>query len=186
MDSAIQAKEMLNSDRIRLIDSTTTSMAQGFQALETARAAADGASLAECAALAESLREKTGVLFVVDTLKYLHLGGRIGGGARFLGTALNLKPVLELVNGRVEAIQRVVSKQKAIDRILDLVDQRIAGRTPLHIASLHARASVEAATILERAKERFHPVEGFITEVSPVVGVHAGPGTVGLAFLAGE
>jgi fatty acid-binding protein DegV len=94
--------------------------------------------------------------------------------------------VLELVNGRVEAIQRVVSKQKAIDRILDLLEQRIAGRTPLHIASLHAAAPVEAAAILERAKERFHPLEGFITEVSPVVGVHAGPGTVGLAFLAGK
>ncbi|MDD5367684.1 MAG: DegV family protein [Anaerolineaceae bacterium] len=186
MASAIQAKENLKSDRIQLIDSNTTSMAQGLEALETARAAADGASLSECVALAETLRNHTGVLFVVDTLKFLHLGGRIGGGARFLGTALNLKPVLELVNGRIEAIQRVVSKRKAIDRILDLVELRIAGRTPLHIATLHARAPEEAEALLDRAKERFHPVEGFVTELSPVVGVHVGPGTLGLAFLAGR
>ncbi len=161
-------------------------MALGFPALQVARAAEQGASLRQCEELALRLRGLTGVLFVVDTLKYLHLGGRIGGGVRFLGTALDLKPILELTGGKIEGIERVRNKRKAIDRILDLVEQRIAGRTPLRLATLHAMAYNEAAELLERARERFHPVESYVTEVSPVVGVHAGPGVVGLAFLAGE
>lgn len=185
MQSALQAQEALHSDRVAVVDSTTTAMAMGFQVLLAARAAEQGATLAECVDLVERNRNNTGIMFVVDTLKYLHMGGRIGGGTRFLGTALNLKPILELVDGRVEAIQRVVSKRKAVDRILDLVEQRIAGRTPVHISSLHAKAPEESHVLIERAVERFHPVEAYETDVSPVVGVHAGPGTVGLAFLAG-
>ncbi len=141
IQSALQANEMLNSNRIAIVDSTSTSMALGFQTLLVARAAEQGASLEECKTLAERSRDHIGLLFVVDTLKYLHLGGRIGGGARFLGTALNLKPILEVVNGRIEAIERVRTKRKAVDRILDLVEQRIGGRKPLYLAALHAKAS---------------------------------------------
>jgi DegV family protein with EDD domain len=186
LQSAIQARAQSPAGRVSVVDSYATSMSMGFQALEIARAAEQGASLAECEDLALHLRTLGGTLFVVDTLKYLHLGGRIGGGARFLGTALDLKPILELTDGRIEAIERVRSKTKAIDRVLAIIEQRIAGRKPLHLATLHAKAYNEAVELLERAKERFHPVESYVTEVSPVVGVHAGPGVVGLAFLAGS
>jgi DegV family protein with EDD domain len=184
--SATQALSQAPAGRVVVVDSFATSMTLGYQALEVARAAQAGASLSECEDLALRLRTHGGTLFVVDTLKYLHLGGRIGGAARFLGTALDLKPILELTGGRIEAIERVRNKRKAIDRLLDIAEQRIAGRTPLHLATLHARAYNEATELLERAKQRFHPVESYVTEVSPVVGVHAGPGVVGLAFLAGE
>jgi len=185
IQSAVQAVEMLNTDRVAIVDSTSVSMALGFQTLLAARAAEQGASLQECKALAEKTLDKVGVLFVVDTLKYLHLGGRIGGGARFLGTALNLKPILEVINGRIEAIERVRTKRKAVERILDLLEQRIAGRQPLYISALHAKAAAEASDLLDHACKRLHPVESYLTEVSPVVGVHTGPGVVGLAFLAG-
>jgi DegV family protein with EDD domain len=185
MDSALQAQDMIHSSRIAIVDSRTTSMAMGFQVLEAARAAESGATLAEAKDQAERAADNAGVFFVVDTLKYLHLGGRIGGGARFLGTALNLKPILELVDGHVEAIQRVISKRKATDRIFDLVGERIGKRTPIHLATIHANAREEAETLLQRVVDCYHPVESYITEVSPVLGVHAGPGTVGLAFMAG-
>jgi DegV family protein with EDD domain len=185
LQSAIQARMQAPAGRVAVVDSYATSMTLGFQALEVARAARAGASLAECEDLALRLRNQGGTLFVVDTLKYLHLGGRIGGAARFLGTALDLKPILELTGGRIEAIERVRNKRKAIDRVLDITEQRIAGRKPLHLATLHAMAYNEAAELLDRACARFHPVESYVTEVSPVVGVHAGPGVVGLAFLAG-
>jgi len=186
LQAALQAQTQVPSGRVAVVDSTATSMAMGFPALQVSRAAAEGANLSQCEALALHLRAQCGLLFVVDTLKYLHLGGRIGGGARFLGTALNLKPILELTGGRIEAIERVRSKRKAIDRILDLVEERIGGRAPLRLAALHAMAYNEAAEMLDRARERLHPVESYVTEVSPVVGVHAGPGVVGLAFTAGE
>jgi len=183
--SAIQAKDQMPDVTLEIVDSNTIAMALGFHALTAARAANDGASLEECKALAEKAREHTGVVFAVDTLEFLHRGGRIGGANRFLGTALNIKPLLEVVGGRVEAIERVRTRKKSINRLLELVEERIAGRTPLRLATLHANAPDEAKELLIRAEEMFDVEESFLTEVSPVVGTHAGPGTVGLAYMAG-
>jgi DegV family protein with EDD domain len=183
--SAVQARENFPGAPIEIVDSYTTAMAMGFQVLSVARAAAEGATLAECKALAEEARKHTGVVFAVDTLEFLHRGGRIGGGSRFLGTALNIKPILEVVNGRVEAVERVRTRQKSLDRLLDLVQERIADRKPVRLATLHAQAPEEAQKLLEMGGKRFDAVESIFSEVSPVVGTHAGPGTVGLAFMAG-
>jgi DegV family protein with EDD domain len=125
----------------------------------------------------------------VATLEYLRRGGRIGGAQAFLGTALNLKPILELRNGRVEAIERVRTMGKTIDRLIDLFEERVGGRRPVHIGVLHAKAPEEARLLLERTRERFSSSdisEAVLAEVSPVVGAHAGPGTLGLAFMIGQ
>jgi fatty acid-binding protein DegV len=79
----------------------------------------------------------------------------------------------------------VRTKTKALERMLDLIEERIGKRTPVRLATVHAAAPDEAAKVLETAKARFSPVEAFLTEASPVVGTHAGPGTVGLAYCAG-
>lgn len=188
MDSAIQARAMLPGPRIAIVDSETTSMAMGFQIAAVARAAAQGATLEECQKLAENAREHTGVLFALKTLEFLHRGGRIGGAAAFLGTALNLKPILEIKAGRIEAVERVRTTSKAIDRLLDLFEMRIQRRTPVRLAALHTNAPEDAQQLLERARERFKLTDvedALITDVSPVLGTHTGPGCVGLAFMAG-
>lgn len=183
--SAVQAREMLMGVTIEIIDSQTAAMAMGFQVLEAAKAAKEGANLAECKAIAEKAREHTGVIFAVDTLEFLHRGGRIGGGARFLGTALNLKPILEIMGGKVEAVDRVRTRKKSLDRVVDLICERTANRDPVHLASLHANAPEDAKYLLEQADSKLRAKQTLFTEVSPVVGAHAGPGTVGLAFMAG-
>ncbi len=187
MQSAIQAKEMLPSaaDKIAIVDSLSTAMAMGFQVLTAARAAEAGASLAECQKLAEEARKHTGVFFVVDTLEFLHRGGRIGGAQALLGSALNIKPVLTLADGRIETADKVRTKSKAISRMMDIVTENVAGRTPVRIATLHANAEADAREILETASERLNPLEKVLASVSPVIGTHTGPGTVGLAFMAG-
>ena len=187
MQSALQAREALGTraEKVQVLDSNTTSMAMGFQILAAARAAADGANLTEAKAVAEKARERTGVYFAVDTLEFLHLGGRISGATRFLGTALNLKPVLAVIDGRVEAIERIRTKSKAVERVLELVAEKTKGQSPIHLATLHANAFVEAKDLLDRATKELNAVESILTDVSPVVGNHAGPGTVGLAYLAG-
>lgn len=185
IDSAVQARDMLPAHPIEIVDSKTTAMALGFTALTAARAAQDGASLAECKALAEKGVQNTGVVFAVDTLEFLHRGGRIGGGSRFLGTALQLKPILEVTGGRVEAIERVRTRSKSLQRVVDIIEERIAGRTPIHMATLHANAPADAQQLLEMAAARLKLEESVMSEISPVVANHAGPGTVGLAFLAG-
>lgn len=188
MDSAIQAKAQLPGARIELVDSKSTSMAMGFQVLSVARAAALGASLNECLAVAEKARDHTGVLFTAATLEFLHRGGRIGGGAKFLGTALNLKPILEVRDGRVEAVERVRNINKALDRMLELALRRMDKRTPIRIATIHANDPENAQMLLEKARKQFNiseVSETYVAEVSPVIGTHTGPGTVGIAFMAG-
>lgn len=107
IQSAIQAREMLKNatNRIAIVDSKSTSMAMGFHVLSAARAAEQGASLAECTRLAENARDFSGVYFVVDTLEFLQRGGRIGGAQALLGSALNIKPLLTLVDGKIESVK---------------------------------------------------------------------------------
>jgi DegV family protein with EDD domain len=185
IDSAVQARDLLPGMPIKIVDSQTTAMALGFQVLSVARAIEQGASMEECIALAEEARKNVGVVFAVDTLEFLHRGGRIGGAARFLATALNFKPILEVTGGRVEAIERVRTRSKSLQRVVEIIEERVAGRTPVRLATLHANAQEDALKILDMANARMQSVESIISEVSPVVGNHAGPGTVGLAFMAG-
>jgi DegV family protein with EDD domain len=185
--SAQLAREELKSgrDKVDFIDSQTTAMAMGFIVLEVAKAALDGASLADCKALAEKGREHVGVYLTVETLEFLHRGGRIGGAQRFLGTALNLKPILEVTGGRVEPVERVRTKGKALDRIVELVAERCGGKSPVRMATLHADSEADARVTLDKITALVHPVESVFAAVSPAVGANTGPGTVGLAWMAG-
>lgn len=187
IQSATQAREALEAGRekVHVVDSYSTAMAMGFHVLAAARALEQGASTAEAKAVAEKAQDHTGVYFAVETLEFLHRGGRIGGAQRLIGTALNMKPVLALVDGRVEAIERIRTKSKALDRIFELVAEDVKGKSPVRFASLHANAPDEARALLERAKKELNAAEMVFSEVSPVVGNHAGPGVVGLAYMAG-
>ena len=185
--SAVLGREQLSSgkEKVDLIDSNTTAMAMGFMVLTAARAAIEGASLADCKALVEKARDQVGVYLTVDTLEFLHRGGRIGGAQRFLGTALNLKPILEIRDGRVEAVERVRTRGKALDRLVELVAERCAGKSPVRMATLHADAEGDAKIMLDKITPLVKPVESVFAAVSPAVGANAGPGTVGLAWMAG-
>lgn len=186
MNSAIQARESLPAGApIHIVDSNSTAMAMGFQVLSVARAIEQGASMQECLSLAEKAVQSTGVVFAVDTLEFLHRGGRIGGGSRFLGTALNIKPILELRDGKVEALERVRTRKKSLARLIELVEEKADGKRPLRLATLHANAPEEARELLAQASTQLGASESIFAEVSPVIGTHAGPGVVGLAYMYG-
>ncbi|HEY5573747.1 MAG TPA: DegV family protein, partial [Anaerolineales bacterium] len=101
------------------------------------------------------------------------------------GTALNIKPILELRDGKVEAVERIRTRKKSLNRVVELIEARVGNRRPVRLAALHANAKEDARFLLEEASARLEPVETVFSEVSPVVGTHAGPGTVGLCFIAG-
>lgn len=183
--SAQQAQAMLPGAKIEIIDSLTGSMGTGWPVLSAARAALAGASLAECKALVERALKHTGILLMVDDLQYLHRGGRIGGAQRFLGTALKLKPILEVVESGFIGLERVRTRQKALGRLVELLEERIAGRTPVRLAALHASTIESAEQLMQAASKRIHTVETLLADVSPGVGVHLGPGCAGYAFMAG-
>lgn len=185
--SAVLGRDQLASgkEKIEIIDTETTAMALGFQVLAVARAAAEGASMADCKALADKAKQHTGVYLTVETLEFLHRGGRIGGAQRFLGTALNLKPILAVEGGRVEPVERVRTRGKALDRVVEIVAEKCAGKSPIRIATLHADSPTDAKYMLDKITPILQPVESVFAAVSPAVGANAGPGTVGLAFMAG-
>jgi DegV family protein with EDD domain len=185
IDSATQVKKAMPTAPIEIVDSLSSAMALGFVALAAARAVQSGASLAEAAKVARHTVELCNLIFVVDTLEFMHRGGRIGGAKRFLGTALNLKPLLTVVDGKVDALESVRTKSKATERMLDLIEQRIGDRRPLRLSPLHAAAPEEAKALMKAVQDRFHPDECIFSEVSPAIGAHVGPGTVGVAWCAG-
>jgi DegV family protein with EDD domain len=186
LDSAIQAKEMVPAATIELVDSELTSIPLAFMALSAARAAKRGASLAECKKIAETVRAHSEVFFAVDTLEFLHRGGRIGGATRFLGTALNLKPILYLEDGKIEALERVRTSKKAHNRLIELVEERVDGKSPINMMGVVGAAAEKATThLLGEIKTKFIPNEVMIANLSPVIGTHTGPGTVGIAYVAG-
>lgn len=184
-DSAIQAQSTFPGEPIEVMDSRLVSMALGFMVMTVARAAKKGASLSECRALAQEVYPKIGVYFTVDTLKYLNKGGRINTAKRLVGSALNIKPIMEIRDGKIELVESVRSRKKAVRRMLDLVARDIDGREPVKLSTFHAAAPEDNQALMAEAVERFNPVETVTTYVSPVIGAHTGPGTLSIAFMAG-
>lgn len=181
-DSAQQAKALLGDYPIHLYDSQTTAMALGFQVLAVARAIEKGATIQDCLKMLPQIAPNTGVLLSPETLEYLHRGGRIGGATRFLGTALGIKPLLHVDNGRVEPLERVRTRRKALQRLAELVTERANGK-PVRVASLHANAIEDARATLADIQSRVNVIEAIVSDVSPVIGTHVGPGTVAISYL---
>lgn len=183
ISSATQAKKLLPDAAIEIVNSKTLVMALGFIVLAAARAANQGASLAECKRIAEDAKENCGVIFVLDTLEFLHRGGRIGVAKRFIGSLLNVKPILTVEDGLIVPLDSVRTQKKALEKILELIEEKTAGHKNVRIATLHANNPDTAQSILEKVAKRINPVEQIFSELSPVMGTHAGPGAIGLAYI---
>lgn len=184
---AQEAAAMLPGVKIKVLDSQTTSMGMGFIVLRAARAAAAGQSLEAVERLAQEAVSRGGVVLTVETLKYLQRGGRIGAAQAFLGGMLDLKPLLEVRDGMIHPLERVRSRKKANARLVEIVCERLSGKTSVRLGALHAAAADEAGELLEAAKAKLGAavVETVLTDVSPTVAVHTGPGTIGLAYSEG-
>ena len=182
VSAARSAKKQISDLNITVIDSQTTAMGLGFIALAGARVAAAGGSVDDVVAAVRKVRENLTVLFVVDTLEYLHRGGRIGGAKRLLGSALNIKPLLDLESGCVEPLCQVRTKRRAMNRLLNVADERLNGDLMAEVCIVDIDSPEEGESLVRRVRERFTPNHIYQSAVSPVIGAHAGPGTVGLGF----
>jgi DegV family protein with EDD domain len=182
VDSALSAKEMVPGLPIRVIDSNFSAMGQGFIAVAAARTAAAGKSINEVVLAAERMRDVVNLLFVVDTLEYLHKGGRIGGAKWLLGTAMNIKPLLHFEDGLITSLSQTRTKKKGVLELLDIAEDRLGGSSMVEAAVVHVDCLDEGKELMEKVKDRFNPSNIYISDVSPVVGTHVGPGGLGLAF----
>ncbi len=179
--SAIAARQMTESVPIDVVDSRSTTMGLGFMALAAAQAVANGADYKAAAAVARALIPKMRVVFVVDTLEFLHRGGRIGGASRYIGTMLSIKPILHLSEGKIEPLDRVRTKNKAVAHMLQIMAQETGGKKT-HAAVVHASAPDEASQIFARVQGQMAPASLYLTEISPVIGTHTGPGAVAVVY----
>lgn len=183
--SAQAAKDLVPDVEIALVDSQSTAMGLGLVVLTAVRAAAQGYSHLEVAEMARSAVPHTRVLFVVDTLEYLHKGGRIGGAQRLFGSMLSIKPLLHLEEGEVRPLARVRTKKKAVRHMLDIVAQDNGEQAPPILVVLSAAAGAEADEVQDELQVQFPDTDVLVADISPVVGVHTGPKALGVAYMVG-
>jgi len=162
--------------RVEVVDSRSLGMGLGFAVLAAARAAAGGGTLDDVAQVARERAESSAAVFYVDTLEYLRRGGRIGPAAALLGSAFAVKPLLHLVDGHIEPLEKVRTSAKAIARLEELAVER-AGHGPVDAAVHHLANPDRAAALAERLRGRLPGLgDLLVSEVGAVVGAHVGPG----------
>jgi DegV family protein with EDD domain len=182
--SAQQARAMFPDFPIHIVDTLSTSMGLGYCVLAAARTLEAGGTAAAAVAAAEALIPHIRIHFAVDTLRYLHMGGRIGGASVLLGTALGIKPILELRSGKIEAAGKVRSTKRAQEWLVDNAVKQVGDGRCVRAAVLSAANPEGAERVMTMLRERLNCVELHIAEVSPVLGTHTGPGTVGVVYYA--
>jgi DegV family protein with EDD domain len=184
--SATGAKELMGDFPIEIVETKTTTGGLALVVLEAAKAIKAGKDLATAAALAREVRDTMKTMFMVDTLEFLHKGGRIGGAKRLIGSMLSMKPILQLVEGVIEPLDSVRTKKKAIAALLDIAKEDIAGKEGrVHAVVFHGMAETEASAVQLRFKEMFNPETLLLSGLSPVIGTHTGPGAIGIAYFVG-
>ncbi|MEW1755588.1 DegV family protein [Streptomyces cyaneofuscatus] len=167
---------------VRVVDTGMVAMALGFCALAAAESAEAGGSPDEIVAAAEKRAAGTSAYFYVDTLDYLRRGGRIGTAQALLGSALAVKPILQLDGGRIEMLEKVRTASKAIARLEEIVAER-AGQAAVDIAVHHLAAPERAERLAERLRERVPRLADLhVSEVGAVIGAHTGPGLLGVVI----
>ncbi|ANZ18743.1 DegV family protein [Streptomyces noursei] len=165
---------------VRVVDTGMVAMALGFCALAAAEAVEAGGDVDDAVAAAEKRASGTAAYFYVDTLDYLRRGGRIGAAQALLGSALAVKPILQLDDGRIELLEKVRTASKAIARLEEIAAER-AGDGQVDIAVHHLAAAERADALAERLRERVPGLnELHVSEVGAVIGAHTGPGLLGV------
>jgi len=178
--SALLAKSMLPEADVEVFDSLSISIGTGYQALAAARAAEDGKSMGEIIRILEGIRSRMYLYLTPATLKYLQKSGRVGKLAGALASLLNVKPVIKVEDGVLEAFQNVRTRSKAIDRMVELTAEAVGTTEPVKIGIPHAEVPAEAEKLRERIERTFNCDEIHVVDLACSLTVHGGPGIIGL------
>lgn len=179
--AALQAQSMVDFP-VHVVDSRSNSLSQGWEVLAAARARERAGSVQAMIAAVEHVRQHVVTLLYVDTLEYLHRGGRIGRAAKWVGTVLDLKPQLYVdhTTGKIEPGTRSRSRSKALDTLYRTFFEQVDTTKPLRVGIVHGDTPDDAERFAERIRREYDPVELLISMTSPVMGVHTGPGAMAL------
>lgn len=188
-NTAIMAKnkvlEKFPQGTIKIIDSRSNCMEAGFVALAAAQAAEEGLDLTGVLNAAYRVLDRTRFLFTPHNLDYLKKGGRIGGAAALLGTILQIKPILTVVDGKTAVFDKVRTKSRAIERILDVLSQDAQTKGLEKVVVHHINNPAEGEALSQQIKKKLN-IEAPVYPIGPVIGVHVGPGTIGVVYQTKE
>ncbi len=176
------ARETLPDATIEVMECTTAAAGQGLVALAAARTAAGNKSLNEVREAANSVMSRVNLLATLDTLQYLARSGRVPQAAAMVNSILNIKPVFTLNHSDAHTVALPRTMKSATKRMIKLMAPMVKKGQPLHVAVMHADALEQAISLKNRVESQFECEEIFITEFTPVMGVHTGPGLIGVAF----
>ena len=178
LSSATQAAAELGNEHISVVDTQAVSAMEALIVTAAARVAIAGGSVEEVIEKAKSSIDKTAVYVVLDTLEYLQKGGRIGRAAALMGGLLSIKPILTLNDGEVHPHEKVRTRAKALARIIEIVQ---SGGPYEEITVMHASAENEAEYLTSVLEPMCSDLPILSSQIGPVVGTHAGPGSVAVA-----
>ena len=180
--TAETAARIVGSD-IAVIDSNSASYGVAFPVIEAARMALEGCTRDEIVARIQEIVETVEVYFVVDSLEHLHRGGRISSMQAAIGSLLQIKPMLTVRDGAIEAFDKVRTRRRALERLFELIrDAWSANNHKVRVTIVHALALAEAESLCARIRTELHGADGEIGDVGPVLATHVGPGVIGAIF----
>jgi DegV family protein with EDD domain len=180
--SANTAKQQLSDDHIAVFDTFNVAAGEAMILIEAAKLANAGKTIAEMLPRLEVMRDRMKLYFVLDTLEYLAKGGRVGNAQAFIGSVLQMKPILEIRNGLVEGAERIRTKAKAQARLRTLIAESMQGRSRAQICVLYTGVPDSAIEFANELKQQYHLVECPVYSMSPAVSAHTGPGALGFGL----
>jgi DegV family protein with EDD domain len=178
--SAVLAKDMVSEADVEVFDSTTATFGTGYMVLEAARAAEAGQSRESILKRLAEIKDNMCLFLTPATLKYLQMSGRVGRLAATFASLLDVKPIIILEDGLLTACENVRTRAKAINRMLELTEEKVGTTDPISIGVVHARSPEEGQALLEKAQARFSCQEAMIGDFVASLTVHGGPGTLGI------
>ncbi|MBN2047026.1 MAG: DegV family protein [Anaerolineaceae bacterium] len=189
MNSAVQAKNMLRNAPIEIFDSLTTSVALHFQIDEAAKAINQGANMEEAIQVIKSVQQRSSLYFTVETLEYLERGGRLSKMEAMAGNVLQIRPILTLIDGKIEAKTKTRTFKRAAKMVADQVKEDLKGKKLVGISGIYSDNIEFCQDVMEKTSKEIagEVIENsFVSPISPVIGTHTGPGAFGLAYLFEE
>jgi DegV family protein with EDD domain len=178
--SAVLAAGMVAGADVVVFDTLSITMGTGFMVLEAARMAEAGHSREEILARLEQVRAGMYIVFTPDTLKYLQMSGRVGKLSGVLGSMLNLRPIITIEDGLLEAKEKVRTRGRSLERLVEMMAERIGTDAPAGLAVIHARIPEEAQALAARLSGTFQCADVPVVDLVPVLAVHGGPGIIGI------
>lgn len=181
-NGAVSAGQMVEGIKVYPYDSEISCMAQGFYAIEAAELAKEGKSPEEILKRLDEMKQSLRAYFMVDDLSHLKRGGRLSGAQAFVGSLLQIKPVLHFVDKVIVPYEKIRTRKKALKRIYELFDEVASQNVPLRATIIHANRPDDAEKMKQELAQKYPHVEFYISYFGPVIGTHLGEGAIGLGW----